>query len=175
MRAGAGEDRPPWTCPRCGHGFVTANTWHSCTNLTLDEVFARSTPNVRACFDRWAAMAGSCGPLTVIPQKTRIVFMDRVRFAGARVLSDRLRVTFSLTRAVDRAPFRITRYGPRWVAHTFDVRDPGELDDPDLKALVCEGYRDLGQGARRPRPTGLRTPPDLTSTAPDPDVHRAGP
>jgi hypothetical protein len=145
-------DRPLWTCPRCGHRFVTANSWHSCTRLTLDEVFARARPNVRASFDRWLAMAEQCGPLAVIPQKTRIVFMDRVRFAGAQVLRDRLRVSFSLTREVDRPPFRLTRYAPGWVAHVFDIRDPSELDDPELQALLRESYRDLGQqGALRAR------------------------
>ena len=36
-------ERPLWTCPSCGHQFVTANIWHSCTKHTLDEAFARST------------------------------------------------------------------------------------------------------------------------------------
>lgn len=79
-------DRPLWTCPRCGHRFITANSWHSCTNVSLDEAFARSAPNVRACFERWRSMAERCGSVTVIAQKTRIVFMDRVRFAGAQPL-----------------------------------------------------------------------------------------
>jgi hypothetical protein len=144
-------DRPPWTCPDCGHRFVTANTWHSCTQVDLDRLFERSTPAVRACFDRWAAMARQCGDITVVPQRTRIVFMGRVRWAGAAVLRDRLRVTFALTRAVEEPPFRLTRHGPAWIAHTFDVRDARELDRPGLQALLCEGFEALGRAGRRRR------------------------
>ena len=24
---------PLWVCPDCGHGFVTANIWHSCMEI----------------------------------------------------------------------------------------------------------------------------------------------
>lgn len=141
---GAG-DRPLWTCPRCGHRFVTANMWHSCTRVSLDDAFARSTPDVRACFDRYVELIERCGPVVVIAQRSRIVIMDRVRFAGAVALRDRLRVNFALTRRLDRPPFRLTVYSRRWIAHTFEVRAPDELDDPELPALLCESYHDIGR------------------------------
>jgi hypothetical protein len=119
--------------------------WHSCSRHTLEELFAAAQPAVRAAFDRWVEMAEACGPLVVIPQKTRIVFMGQVRFGGAVVRRDRLVATFALTRRIDDPRFRHEAYGPRWIAHRFDVRDPAELDDPLLAALVCESYRDLGQ------------------------------
>ena len=24
------QHKPLWTCPKCGHSFVTRNIWHSC-------------------------------------------------------------------------------------------------------------------------------------------------
>lgn len=140
-----GVEASLWTCPRCGHRFVTANIWHSCSRHTLEELFERALPNVRAAFERWAELAGRCGPIVVIPQKTRIVFMGQVRFAGAQVRRDRLLATFALTRRVDDSRFRHESYGPRWIAHRFEVRDVSELDDPMLAELLCESYRDLGQ------------------------------
>jgi hypothetical protein len=131
---------------------------HSCVTVQLDELFARSTPEARAAFDAYAEMVGRCGPVDVIGQKTRIVIMGRVRFAGAVVLHDRVRLNIALTRQVE-APWveRIDTYmDGRWQAHHFTVRSPEELASiEELPALVCEGFRELGmQGSlRRRRPT----------------------
>lgn len=131
---------------------MTTNLWHSCTHVTLDEAFARSTPEARAAFERFADLAAACGPIEVIAQKTRIVIMGRVRFAGATVLRDRVRLNVALTRRLD-APWveRIEAYLPRWHAHRFIVRSPADVDAiAELPAIVCEGYRDLGmQGSLR--------------------------
>jgi hypothetical protein len=131
---------------------VTTNVWHSCTRVSLDEAFAHSTPDARRAFERFADLAASCGPIEVIAQRTRIVIMGRVRFAGATVLRDRVRLNIALTRSID-APWveRIESYGPRWNAHRFIARTPSDVDAiSELPALVCEGYRDLGmQGSLR--------------------------
>jgi hypothetical protein len=128
-------ERPLWTCPSCGHRFVTANVWHSCTRISLDEAF-----------ERFAELAANCGPIEVLAQRTRIVIMGRVRFAGAMVLRDRVRLNVALTRKLE-APWieRIESYGPRWNAHRFIVRTTADVDAiAELPAIVCEGYRDLG-------------------------------
>ena len=49
---------PLWKCPKCGAKFKT--------------------------FQKFKRMEESCGPATMIPQKTRVVFMVRMRFAGAQ-------------------------------------------------------------------------------------------
>jgi hypothetical protein len=134
-----------WVCPRCGHRFVTANIWHSCTTVDLADHFARTTPAVRDAFDRYVELIARCGPVTVIAQKTRIVIMGRVRFAGAVVRRDRLIANFALTRRLDDPRFRIEVYERgRWIAHRFDARSPADLDIPGLADWVCESYRDLG-------------------------------
>jgi len=140
-------ERPLWTCPSCGHQFVTANIWHSCTKRTLDEAFARSTPDARAAFDRFVELVQRCGPIEVIAQKTRIVIMGRVRFAGAVVLRDRVRLNVALTRRLD-LPWvtDIESYTPRWHAHRFVARTAADVDSiAELPDLLCEGYHDLGQ------------------------------
>lgn len=148
-------ERPLSTCPSCGHRFVTPNVWHSCTRISLDEAFARSTPEARAAFERFADLAAVCGPIEVIAQRTRIVIMARVRFAGAIVLRDRVRLNVALTRQLE-APWieRIESYGPRWNAHRFVVHTAADVDAiAGLPAIVCEGYRDLGmQGSLRAGP-----------------------
>jgi len=141
----AGSATTMWTCPRCGQRFVSPNMWHSWSPHTLVEAFARSEPNVRACFERFVELVERCGPVVVIPEKTRIVFMGQVRFGGAQVRRNRLLATVALSRRVDQPRFRHESFGPRWIAHRFELRDPTDLDDPELQALICESYRDLGQ------------------------------
>ena len=58
------SDQPLWTCPRCGHRFVTANIWHSCVNVDLDGHFAGKPPILRETFERFADLARACGPVT---------------------------------------------------------------------------------------------------------------
>jgi hypothetical protein len=148
-------DRPLWTCPTCGHRFVSANIWHSCTKVTLDQAFARSTPGARAAFERFVELVQLCGPIEVIAQKTRIVLMGRVRFAGAVVLRDRVRLNFAITRRLHAQWVRdIESYTPRWHAHRFEARSPADVDAiVELPALLCEGYHDLGQQESLRRPS----------------------
>lgn len=146
--------RPLWTCSQCGHQFVTANIWHSCTKIALDEAFSRSLPSVRETFDRYVELIAQCGPVTVIAQKTRLVIMGRVRFAGAVVRRDKLIASFALTRRIDDPRLRVEVYSSRWIAHRFDVRSAADLEFPELAAWLCEAYRDLGmQGAPMRRTT----------------------
>ncbi len=120
---------------------------HSCVTVSLDVAFARSTLEARAAFDAFVSLIRRCGPVEVIGQKTRIVIMGRVRFAGATVLRDRVRLNIALTRQIDE-PWveRIETYlGGRWNAHRFIARSPADVEAiAALPALVCEGYRDLG-------------------------------
>lgn len=135
---------------------MTANIWHSCTTIELADLFARSAPGVREAFDHYVELIERCGPITVIAQKTRIVIMARVCFAGAVVRRDKLIANFALTRGIDDPRLRVEVYSERWIAHRFDVRSPADLAIPDLPAWLCESYRDLGmQGSpmRRRRPT----------------------
>ena len=85
--------------------------------------------------------------ITVIAQKSRIVIMGRVRFAGAVVHRERLTASFALTRRLDDPRFRIVTYSDRWNAHRFEVRSPADLEIPGLPAWLCESYSDLGMQA----------------------------
>ena len=63
---------PMWTCPRCEHRFVTANIWHSCTVRTLDDAFARTTPDARTAFERFVELPAGCGRRVEAPWVQRI-------------------------------------------------------------------------------------------------------
>jgi len=132
--------KPLWTCPKCGHRFVTRNLWHSCGRYELDPHFTASSPQVRATFDRLVQAASACGPLTVYPQKTRIVFMVRVRFGGVITRKRWLLFSLWLTRRVEHPRLhRVDVYGPRTIGHQFQLDDPEQVDRR-LRSLICEAY-----------------------------------
>jgi len=81
--------RPLWRCPKCGHRFVTRNLWHSCVRVPISAHFTGKRRARKATFDRWLSAARECGRVTAYAQKTRIIIMARVRFAG--VVDDALR------------------------------------------------------------------------------------
>jgi hypothetical protein len=135
------EKRPPlWKCPSCGHRFVTRNIWHSCARYSLGAHFRGKDPILRKIFDRFRTAVRNAGPATVYAQKTRIVFLTRVRFAGAIVHTHWLEGTLWLTRQA-RHPrlYRIETLGPRVHVHHFRLTDPREVDR-GLATLAREAY-----------------------------------
>ncbi len=132
---------PLWTCPKCGHAFVTRNLWHSCSRHTLDEHFRCKDPRLRKLFDAYVALVRRCGPITVYAQKTRIVIMNRVRFTGAIVRKDHLQSGFYLHHRLDHPRFeRIEKLAPRAYLHRFRLRTLSDLDR-ELLELVRVAYR----------------------------------
>lgn len=129
-----------WTCPRCGHRFVTRNLWHSCGTFRLAEHFMGRDPAVRRLFDRFRRLVRRCGPVTVYAQKTRIVFQAAIRFAGCTARRDGLDIGLLLARAVPgHAVRRIEFIPPRYYVHHLRITSPEQLD-VSLSALVRESY-----------------------------------
>jgi hypothetical protein len=142
--------RPLWTCPKCGHRFVTRNLWHSCGRYRLADHFLDTDPVVREVFDRFWTIARSCGPATRYAQKTRIVFQVRVRFASAMTRTHALDATLWLKRRVEH-PWvrRVEVLPPGAFIHHFRLTDPAQLDEA-FALLVREAYA-AGRQERRPR------------------------
>jgi hypothetical protein len=136
----ASARRALWTCPRCRHRFVTRNVWHSCSNYSLADHFRGRPPELRHIFDRYLAAVRRCGPVTVVPQKTRIVFMVRVRFAGAVVRNGWIEAAMWLTRrAASPRVHRIETVAPNCHIPLFRLTTPADVDD-ELRSLLREAY-----------------------------------
>ena len=90
--------------------------WHSCGKYSLEALFARSEPHVLTLFKKFATMVRECGPVTMIPQKTRVVFMVRVRFAGAYPRRSYLLAGFALARKLKSPRIKkIEEYAPHFI------------------------------------------------------------
>ena len=152
----AGSEPPLWVCPKCGARLITRNLWHSCGRFTLEALFRGSAPGVLAAARKYIALLESLGDVQVLPQKTRLVVVARVRFAGRYPRKDHFMAAFALHRWV--ASPRIAKtvdYGPRWRAHYVRIASAADVDD-ELRAWLQESHdvvdtqSDLAVRRRRP-------------------------
>lgn len=129
-----------WQCPKCGERFVTRNMWHSCGKYALEPLFARSQPHVREMFDRFVELVQSIGPVTIIPQKTRITFQVRVRFVSLYPRKSFIRVGFWFPEPHEHPRFiKIEKYGPRAYGHALRLESLNDLDG-ELMAWLRMAY-----------------------------------
>jgi len=95
---------------------------------------------VREIFDRYLEVIEECGPVTVIPQKTRIAIQAKVRFAGCVVRKKWLLANLWLTlRAEHPRLRRVEKYGPGSFGHQFRLDSPADIDG-QFRKLVRESY-----------------------------------
>jgi hypothetical protein len=147
-------EQPLWTCPRCGARLVSRNLWHSCGRFTLEELFAGAAPGVLELAREYVAMLHSLGDVQVLAQKTRLVCVARVRFAGLSPRKRGFQANFALHRWLD-SPRVVKRvdYGPRWRVHHVDVRQRADLDD-ELCGWLQESHDVIGLQADLPERRG---------------------
>jgi hypothetical protein len=133
------ELKPLWQCPNWGATFTTPHVWHTCGVYDLEALFARSAPPVFAVYQRLAAIIAACGPVTVIPQKTRLVFQTRIRFVACIPRKTYLHCHFLLARRLDSSRFfKIETFLPLY-AHHVRFASLEELE-AEVEAWACESY-----------------------------------
>jgi hypothetical protein len=141
--------RPLWSCTGCGRTFANVNQTHTCAALTdLDGHFAGKAPVVRATFDRLLVLVQALGPVSVLPEKTRIALHVRMSFAALMPRRRWLDGHLVLARAVDSARWRLVQtYSPRNVLHAFRLASPEEIDD-EFAGWLAEAY-EVGEQKHR--------------------------
>jgi hypothetical protein len=135
---------PLWRCPKCGARLVSRNLWHSCGRFTLEALFSASAPAVLAAARHYVALLESLGDIEVLPQKTRLVAVARVRFAGLYPRKNDFLASFALHRWL--AHPRIIKtvdYGPRWRGHYVRITSAADLDG-ELRAWLQESHDTVG-------------------------------
>src|SRR5262245_48281190 len=143
-RPGTGRRRALWICPACGARLVSRNLSHSCGRFTLDDLFAGARPGVLRLARKYVRVLRSLGDVQVLPQRTRLVCVARVRFAGLSPRKTGFRAAFALRRWL-RNPRIVTTadYGPRWRGHFVDIRSESDLDK-ELRAWLQESHDTVG-------------------------------
>jgi hypothetical protein len=144
---------PLWRCPRCGRPFANRNQSHACGVGDLDTLFGRSEPQVRATFERVVEVARRCGPLEVVPEKTRVALQVRMSFAAFTPRRRWLDGHVVLARALPAERFRrVETFSPRNHLHAFRLSTPQDVD-AEVAGWLAEAYDVGAQRHLRPPPT----------------------
>ena len=118
------------------------NQTHTCAPLgDLEDHFRRKQPQVRAAFDRVLAAVARLGPVSVLPEKTRIALHVRMSFAAfvprVRWLDGHLVLPHTVHSGRYR---RVDTYSPRNVVHVFRLYSPDDVD-AEFEGWLAEAYR----------------------------------
>ena len=130
-----------WRCPRCGRRFASRNQTHACARgFRLADHYAGRDPEVVATFRALVAAARRNGPVTVLPEKTRIAFQVRMSFAAFTLKKHWLHGHVVLARRLDSPRFeKIWGPSPRNQVHEFTLRGRAEVDD-EVVGWLREAY-----------------------------------
>jgi hypothetical protein len=157
--------RPLWRCPDCERQFANRNQSHFCGRHDLELHFARKPAEIRGLFDAVVAEIERCGPVVVVPEKTRIAFQTRMSFAQVTPRTRWLDGHVVLARRVEHPRFRkIETISPRNHVHHFRLAAREDIDAEFAKWIeeayaVGEQRHLLGRASRQataPPPRGNR-------------------
>lgn len=113
-----------------------------------------------ALYRRFAQLVRECGPVVIIPTKTRIGFQSRLIFASVdRLTAEGMQVHVVLPRRVEHPRFaKIRSLSLLAHAHYFSVQSVDELDE-EVGGWLKEAYAIGRQPVRvRPRQGGKKRP-----------------
>jgi hypothetical protein len=135
------EQRPMWTCPRCGRSFANRNQSHACAPLDLACHLDGRDPQVLAIYRRLVELAERNGPVTVLAEKTRIALQVRMSFAVLTLRRRWVDGHVVLARRLEHPRFRrIDSFSPRNHVHQFRLATLEEADE-EVAAWLAEAYR----------------------------------
>jgi Domain of unknown function (DUF5655) len=136
--------RPLWQCAKCGRRFANQNQSHFCGRYELATHFERKPAEIRTLFDAVVRMIERCGPVVVLPEKTRIAFQTRMSFAQVTPRTKWLDGHVVLARRLEHPRFRrIDTISPRNHVHHFRLATLADVDQ-EFAAWIKEAY-DVGE------------------------------
>jgi hypothetical protein len=97
-------------------------------------------PNVISLYEQFVALVRRCGPVTIVPAKTRIGFQARMIFSALSLRQRSLDCHVVLSRRLENPRFmRIQSLSPRNHVHHFSIKSPEDLDD-EVLGWLREAY-----------------------------------
>jgi hypothetical protein len=133
--------RPLWTCAKCSRRFANKNQSHACGRYTLSSHFAGKPAGIRAIFDSFLDAVRQNGPVTVLPEKTRIAFQVRMSFAQLTPRRAWVDGHLVLDRPVSSRAFTsVQSFSRRNHVHMFRLRAPQDVDR-ELRRWMRDAYK----------------------------------
>jgi hypothetical protein len=133
-------EKPLWTCPDCGHQFVTRNIWHSSINYPLEKHFEGKSPEVTALYHHYLGLIQTIRPVNIELKEMGIAFLVRVRFGGAVLRKKWLEARLWLKHPVEHPCLRrIEKVGPGDFIHYFRIQSVDEMNE-SFVSFLRESY-----------------------------------
>ena len=133
-------ERPLWQCPRCQRRFANRNQSHFCGKHDLETHFDGKPAAIRTIFDAVLAAVKRCGPVIVLPEKTRIAFQVRMSFAQVTPRSQWVDGHVVLARRFEHPRFRrIDTISTRNHVHHFRLLSLSDVDR-EFDGWLAEAY-----------------------------------
>ena len=131
---------PLWQCPKCKRKFANRNQSHFCGNHDLEHHFEGKAREVREIYNAVLKAIRRCGPVTVLPEKTRIAFQVRMSFAQLTTRSKWVDGHVVLARRFEQSRFRkIETISPRNHVHHFRLMSVADVD-AEFESWLAEAY-----------------------------------
>ena len=129
-----------WRCPNCQRLFANRNQTHTCGLHDLEHHFVGRDPIVRELYELVVKTICSIGPVTILPEKTRIAFQVRMSFAQVTPRRRWLDGHVVLARHLEHPRFRtVETFSPRNHLHVFRLEHTTDVDDTFV-AWMREAY-----------------------------------
>ena len=134
------SERPLWKCPRCKRSFANKNQSHFCGKHDLEHHFEGKADEVREIYEAFLKAIQRCGPVTVLPEKTRIAFQVRMSFAQLTTRSKWVDGHVVLARRFEEPRFRkVETISARNHVHHFRLMSAAEVDE-EVESWLAEAY-----------------------------------
>ncbi len=129
-----------WRCPHCRRQFANRNQPHFCAKYELEAHFRGKSTQTRKLYEKFASQVRSCGPVTILPEKTRIAFQVRMSFAALQVQRGKIIGHLVLPQRYERPCFvRIDSLSRSNHVHHFKIEKPEDLDQ-ELCGFIKQAY-----------------------------------
>ena len=137
---------PQWTCQECGRGFRRTNQRHTCSRVTVNDVFGGASAHSQALFAEFRAIVDSIGPHELSITKSGVGFKGTHRvFAAVRPSKAGLGGFLDLTYQLDDERFStVEPYTKRLFIHKLRVTSSDQLDH-QFRRWVADAY-EVGAG-----------------------------
>jgi hypothetical protein len=129
-----------WRCPLCRRLFANRNQSHFCGKYDLEAHFRDKPAETRQLYDKFVSQVRLCGPVTILPEKTRIAFQVRMSFAALQIQCRRIIGHLVLAKRHERPCFmRIDSISRGNHVHHFRIEKQQDLD-AELCGFIKKAY-----------------------------------
>lgn len=134
-----------WTCPQCGRLFERKGQVHSCRSFPLERHFERKPAGKNLYEKLKEQLKQHLGEFKVESLECCIHFVSTFTFAAVKILRDKVRVDFSLSRQVEHPKIsHIVKMSAHRYLHFVEITKVEDIDE-ELMEWIREAHDMKGQ------------------------------